>query len=70
MGNIILYREHEMNTIIHIIITVHIYLCSANRMSGCRIIVIQSPVSATDKSAVHMRLMLCMCCYWYEFSSV
>ncbi len=29
MVNIILYREHEMKTIINTIITVHIYLCSA-----------------------------------------
>ncbi len=29
--NSLLYREHEMKTIIHIIITVHLYLCSAVR---------------------------------------
>ncbi len=31
MVNIILYREHEMKTIINTMITVHIYLCSAVR---------------------------------------
>ncbi len=31
MVNIILYREHEMKTIIKTIITVHLYLCSAVR---------------------------------------
>ncbi len=31
MVNIILYRERAMKTIINIIITVHLYLCSAVR---------------------------------------
>ncbi len=46
MVHIILYREHKMKTIINIIITVHIYLCSAVQyelmQTEC-----QSPVSVS-----------------------
>ncbi len=52
MINIILYRERAMKTIINTItipLQCSTVWISANRMSGCRIIVIQSPVSVSDR---------------------